>query len=85
MQDWEQFDIVQISLTSTYHPVRSGAYSLAEDYTYTLQAFDDALDRLDRDGILVMSRWLQVPPSEWLRSFVLAATVLEENGLEPVE
>jgi len=81
----EQYDLVIVSLTDTYHPVRSGAYSLAEDYRYTLQAFQQALDALDQDGILVVSRWLQVPPSEWLRSFTLAVTALEDSQLDPTD
>ena len=79
----EEFDVIVFSLANTYHPVRSGAYSLAEDYRYTLEAFQDGLARLDEDGILVITRWLQIPPSEWLRSFVLAVTALEQGGLEP--
>lgn len=79
----ERFDVVLFSLAETYHPVRSGAYSLAEDYRYTLEAFQDALDRLDEGGLLVVTRWLQVPPSEWLRAFTLAVTALESQGLEP--
>ena len=81
----EHYDLVIFSLTDTYHPVRSGAYSLAEDYRYTLEAFQDALDVLDEEGILVVSRWLQVPPSEWLRSFTLAVSALEANHLDPTD
>ena len=81
----EKYDLVIFSLTDTYHPIRSGAYSLAEDYRYTSQAFQDALGALDQDGILVVSRWLQVPPSEWLRSFTLAVTSLEAEQLDPTE
>ena len=35
----ERFDVVLLTLTSSYHPVRSGAYSLAEDYRYTVEVF----------------------------------------------
>jgi hypothetical protein len=81
----EHFDIVLFSLSEAYHPVRSGAYSLAEDYRYTLEAFLDALDRLEEDGILVVPRWLQIPPSEFLRAFIMAATALEQNRLDASE
>jgi hypothetical protein len=79
----EQFDIVQLSLTSTYHPVRSGAYSLAEDYRYTVESFQDALAHLQPGGILVVTRWLQTPPSESLKAFALAVTALETKDLDP--
>jgi hypothetical protein len=79
------YDIVLFSLPGTYHPVTSGAYSLAEDYTYTVEGFSAALERLDEDGLLVVPRWLQVPPSESLRAFALAVTAVEEAGGDPAQ
>lgn len=81
----EQFDLVLLSLTSAYHPVRSGAYSLAEDYTYTVESFQDAFNRLNSQGIFVSTRWLQNPPSEMLRTFALAVEALERSGINPVD
>ena len=78
-----RFNIVVLSLTCSYHPVRSGAYSLAEDYRYTVESFQDALRRLTPGGLLVVTRWLQEPPSEDLRTFALAVTALERNGADP--
>lgn len=79
----EQYDVVVLSLASSYHPIRSGAYSLAEDYRYTVEAFRDALARLKPEGLFVVTRWLQSPPSEELRAFALAVTALEQTGLDP--
>ncbi|MDW8326464.1 MAG: hypothetical protein RMK99_07860 [Anaerolineales bacterium] len=79
----EQYDVVMLSLASSYHPIRSGAYSLAEDYRYTVEAFRDALLHLKPEGLFVVTRWLQSPPSEELRAFALAVTALEQNGLDP--
>lgn len=81
----QPYDLVVYSLTSTYHPVNSGAYSLAEDYRYTLESFRQALALLDEDGMLVVTRWLQTPPSEWLRAYTLAVTSLEEEGIDPAQ
>ena len=78
-----RFDIIILSLTSSYHPIRSGAYSLAEDYRYTREAFLELLDHLKPDGLLVVTRWLQTPPSESLRAFALAVTALNESGGDP--
>jgi hypothetical protein len=77
------YDVVVLSLANAYHPVRSGAYSLAEDYRYTIEAFQDAVARLNPDGLLVVTRWLQLPPSEELRAFALAVTTLERAGRNP--
>jgi len=79
----QTFDVIVFSLTDSYHPVRSGAYSLGEDYRYTLEAFQDALARLNQGGLLSVTRWLQDPPSEELRAFALAVTALERNGGNP--
>ncbi|NBD36579.1 MAG: hypothetical protein GVY30_11360 [Chloroflexi bacterium] len=78
-----KFDVVELALTSPYHPVRSGAYSLAEDYAYTVEAFRDDLAALRPDGLLVVTRWLQMPPSESLRAFALAMTAVEAEGGDP--
>ena len=71
--DW-QFDVILLSLASSFHPVHSGAYSLAEDYRYTVEAFQEMLAHLTPGGLLVATRWLQDPPSEDLRLFALAVT-----------
>jgi hypothetical protein len=81
----ETFDVILFSLTSAYHPINSGAYSLAEDYRYTLESFQDALRHLNPEGLLVTTRWLQTPPSEFLRLFTLTVSALEKLGLEPAE
>ncbi len=77
------YDVVVLALTSSYRPVRSGAYSLGEDYAYTAEAFTDYLGQLRPTGLLVVSRWLQMPPSESLRAFALAVTAVEQLGGDP--
>ncbi|MEW5941364.1 MAG: hypothetical protein AB1750_16995, partial [Chloroflexota bacterium] len=78
-----KYDVIALSLASSYHPVRSGAYTLAEDYRYTVESFTDALAHLNHDGLLVATRWLQDPPSEDLRLFALAVTALENANANP--
>lgn len=79
----ERYDVVMLSLTAPQRTVTSGAYSLAEDYRYTVEAFADYLARLDEDGLLVVTRWLQVPPSEETRAFALAVEAVERSGGDP--
>jgi hypothetical protein len=78
-----RYDVVVLSLASAYRPVTSGAYSLAEDYTLTQEAFDDYVARLDEGGLLVVTRWLQEPPSEELRAFGLTLSAARRAGLDP--
>jgi hypothetical protein len=80
-----EYDLIVLSLASNFHPVRSGAYSLAEEYRYTVESFEDALGRLGTDGILVVTRWLQNPPSESLRAFALTVEAIEKRGGNPAE
>jgi hypothetical protein len=80
----ERFDVVDLALSGSRNVVTTGAYSLVEDYRYTVQAIVDALARLDDGGLLVISRWLQTPPSEELRAWALAVTALERSGVRDV-
>jgi hypothetical protein len=76
----QRYDVIQLSLADGYRPVTSGAYSLSENYLYTQEAFADYLAHLNEGGLLVVSRWLQLPPSETLRVGALAVTALERTG-----
>jgi spermidine synthase len=82
----ESFDVLVLSLTDTYQPVISGAYGLSESYIYTVEALAEYLEHLGEDGILVLTRWMQTPPSEELRACVLVAEALERAGVgDPAE
>jgi hypothetical protein len=74
------YDLVFLPLTDPYRPVTSGAYSLGETYSLTVEAFADALARLAPDGVLVVTRWLQTPPSESLRLIATLVEALERRG-----
>jgi hypothetical protein len=79
----DKFDVILLSISASYHPVQSGAYSLAEDYRYTVESFQDMLAHLKPGGLLVSMRWLQDPPTEDLRLFALAVTALENTSGDP--
>jgi len=61
------FDLIIISLSDSFHPISSGAYSLNENYLYTTQSFKDLIKILKKDGVLAITRWVQFPPSENLK------------------
>ncbi len=73
----ETFDVIFIPLTDAYRPITSGAYSLSESYNLTVEAFVDLLSRLRPNGIFVITRWIQTPPSECIKLF---ATIVEALG-----
>jgi len=78
-----QYDAIDLALTGSQRPIASGAYSLAEDDAHTVEAFVDDLKRLKGDGLLAVTRWLQVPPSESVRAFALAVEAVERTGGNP--
>ena len=78
----DKFDLIFIPLTDPYRPVASGAYSLNETYNLTEESFAAMISRLDRDGILMATRWLQTPPSEAIRLFASVLEALESLGVD---
>lgn len=81
-RDRGRYDVVLLPLTDGYQPVASGAYSLAETYNLTVEAFVDLLARLQPDGVLVTSRWLQTPPSEETRLVATVVEALVQRGVQ---
>ncbi len=79
--DRSTYDVVFLPLTDAYRPVTSGAYSLAETYGLTVEAFEAALARLSPNGLLATTRWLQTPPSESLRLIATLVEALERRGV----
>lgn len=78
----EKYDLIVLSLADSRRVITSGAYSLSENYLYTLEAFEDYLRHLKDDGILAVHRWFQVPPSESLKVAALAIKALERARIE---
>ncbi len=79
-RDSGRYDLVLVPLTDPYQPVTNGAYSLAETYMLTREAVTAMLDRLAPRGMLVMTRWAQIPPSESLRMVATVVEALERRG-----
>jgi hypothetical protein len=77
----KQFDVIQLSLTDRFRVVGAGAYSLSENYRYTVEAFEEYYQHLAPGGILCVTRWAQVPPSEAVRLMSLATTTLDRLGI----
>jgi spermidine synthase len=81
----EKFDLMQLSLTDSFRVVGMGAYSLSENYHYTVEAFEDYYQHLAPGGILSVSRWIQTPPSEGIRLLSLATAALERLDIKNPE
>ena len=82
-QTKETFDLIQISLIDSWAASAAGAYVLAENNLYTVEAFESYLDRLAEDGVLTVSRWaLTSVPGEVIRLVAVALEALKLAGVE---
>lgn len=63
----KKFDLIVLSLADSFHPISSGAYSLNENYLYTEESFSELIKLLSNNGVLAITRWIQIPPSEGLK------------------
>ncbi|GIV81879.1 MAG: hypothetical protein KatS3mg051_1233 [Anaerolineae bacterium] len=84
-QSRERFDVVQLALTDAYRPVTSGAFTLTENYALTVEAFRDYLNLLRPQGVFVVTRWLQTPPSEEVRTLGLILAALDPLTADPAQ
>ncbi len=77
----ERFAVIYLPLNDNFRPVTNGAYSLSENYHFTIEMFVQMINQLDENGIIVFSRWLQTPPSESLRALTTIAQALRLQGI----
>jgi spermidine synthase len=80
----ERFDILQMSGVDTYAALASGAYTMSENYLYTVEAGRAVLQALEPDGLFTNSRWILDPPRETLRLVnVLMEALRLEGAADP--
>ncbi len=79
----QEFDIVALALSENRRAVTAGAFSLSETYPLTAEAFDAYFGQLAPGGLLVVHRWLQLPPTEELRAAALVTDALRRAGNDP--
>jgi spermine/spermidine synthase len=78
-----KFDLIMIKLVDSWAAQLAGGYALSENYLYTVEAFKQYLEHLNKDhGMLVMIRWnIELP-----RLIPLIYESLREYGNEsPME
>jgi hypothetical protein len=80
-----QFDLIGMHAVDTYAASAAGAYSLSENYLYTVEAFRDFFGKLSPQGLLATRRWLFYPPRENLRLFTTIDQALRDEGVERPE
>ncbi len=73
----DRYDVIQSTLIDTWAASAAGAYSLSENYLYTVEAFSTFLDRLAPGGLLSVTRWYYEAP----RLASLARETLARRGV----
>jgi spermidine synthase len=77
----EKFDMIQLTAVDTEAAALArGAYMLAENYLFTIEAFNDYLDHLEKDGLIALRRRSVDPPREMMRLVTGASEALAEHG-----
>jgi spermidine synthase len=77
----EQYDLILGTMVDTWAATAAGAFALAENNLYTVEAFQDYLARLGAGGMLSMTRWYQNPPDQLLRLVSLGRAALLASGV----
>lgn len=80
----KRFGVIQLSLVDTWASTAAGAFALSENSLYTQEAFEDYLSKLEPDGVVTISRWLEDPPRETLRVVSLARAALARFGINDI-
>ena len=75
-----RYGLIQLTLIDTWAALSSGAYSLSENYLYTVEAFEDYYDHLSPGGVIAITRWYWNPPLETLRLCSIGMKALESRG-----
>jgi len=78
----DRYDVIQGTMVDTWAATTAGAFALAENNLYTVEAFGDYLDHLTDDGLVSMTRWYVEPPDQLLRLVSLAREALAARGAD---
>jgi len=82
----DKFDIIQMSMADTWAATGAGAFTLAENGLYTVEAWKILMSRLNPRGFLTVSRWYgKGDINETGRMISLAAATLMEMGVSAPE
>ncbi len=68
----ERFDLIQITLVDSFGASAAGVSALSESHLYTVESLTELIDHLQPGGLLVITRWMQVPPREIVKLFATA-------------
>jgi spermidine synthase len=77
-----KWDLIQLSGVDTLAASQAGAFTLAESYLYTREAFESYLQHLTPGGVLTLTRWMSEPARQTLRVISIADAALKRMGVK---
>ena len=81
----KRYELIQVALVDTFGASSAGLYALSESYLYTIEAFREYLQHLKPNGLLSVTRWVQLPPRDILKLFATAIEILEQQRVQHPE
>lgn len=76
----QQYDLIQLALLDSFSASAAGLYALNESYLYTVEAIVEYLQHLSTQGLLSITRWVELPPRDSLKLFATAIEALKRTG-----
>lgn len=77
----ERYDIIQVALLDSFGASSAGLHALSESFLYTVEAMQRFMAHLAPDGVLSITRWVNLPPRDTLKLFATAVVALERDGV----
>ncbi len=77
----EAFDLIQLSGMESWSAAAGGLEGLNQDHLMTVEGMEAALRRLSPDGILHVSRGIQLPPRDNAKIAATVIAALEQSGI----
>ncbi|HVT44607.1 MAG TPA: SAM-dependent methyltransferase [Thermoanaerobaculia bacterium] len=81
----DRWDLIQIALVDSFGASGAGLHALSASHLYTVEAIEEMLSRLAPEGLLVITRWMQLPPRGTVKLLATAIVALEQIGARPAE
>ncbi len=84
-QTEEYFDIISIPLMEGFTLSAASAYSLFENYLFTIESFRLMFDHLGPQGILAITTWINHPPRQAMKLLTMLIETLKQEGIRHPE
>lgn len=81
----QHYDLIQLSLLTSFLPSVSGLGGVGENYYYTVEAIQQYIARLSPQGYLAITSWVKNPPRDTLKLLATVITTLRQENIENVE